>query len=87
MNEEPENEKTVIEYEQVSLKVPKRIRDFLRLMQKVNHEGPEEYLAYNAVMAVRADIDAGDVFIPEPHEVAELHGLNPVFREILGDSC
>jgi len=80
-------EKTEIEYEQVTIRVPKKIMDFLRLMQKLNHETPEEYMAYNVVDMVRADIDAGDVFIPEPHEVAELNGLTPVFKEILGSSC
>jgi hypothetical protein len=78
-----------VEYEQVTLRIPKKIMDFLRLTQKLNHEDPEKYLLHSLVDMVRADIDAGDVFVPEvpePAEVARIHGLTPVFKEVLGYS-
>lgn len=68
-----------IEYETVTVKVPKRIMDFLR-QNKALDMAPEEYLAYGIVDFVRADIDGG-VF-SDPKSIANGYRLNPVFKAV-----
>jgi len=76
--------KTKIEYEQVTIKVPKLVMDFLRSMEKTLDETAKEYIERNVVMVVRADID-GDAFVPYPEEVTKAWGLNPIFKAVLND--
>jgi hypothetical protein len=69
-----------IEYETVTLKIPKRLMAFLRC----NTQTPvEQYLEYTIVESVRADVDA-EVFALGPREIAESANLNPIFKEITG---
>lgn len=74
-----------IEYETVSLKVPKRIMDFLR-GQKDQSETVQEYLEYIIVDTVRSDITGYYFPMPEPaqepKELADNFGLNPIFKAI-----
>ncbi len=71
--------KEQIEFETVAGKVPKKIMAFL----KAFGENPEKYLEHVIVERVRADVDA-QVF-SDPHSVAEVFGLNQVFRAIVDD--
>lgn len=71
-----------IEFETVTVKVPKKIMDFLR-ESKVLDSTPEEYLAYSIVESVRADMDGG-VFL-DPKALADVSGLNPIFKALVND--
>ncbi len=74
-----------IEYEKVEIQVPKKIMDFLREMERITHEKPEEYMAYSIVSSVDADISCGETFVSSPQEMRKHYGLVPVFREILNE--
>jgi hypothetical protein len=83
-SEKPEP-KQEIEFENVTIKVPKLIMDFLRGREKDMDETAKEYIEYNVVQIVDSDIRAGDVFVQSPKEAAEGWKLNPVFRAIIND--
>lgn len=68
-----------IEYETVTVRVPKRIMDFLR-QHKALSTTAEEYIEYSIVDIVRSDIDGG-VF-SDPERIAEGYGLQSIFQEI-----
>lgn len=78
-------QKQEIEYETVAIKVPKRIVDFLRAHEKDMNMTAKEYIEYNVVCIVRADIDALDVFFPSAKEVADGWKLNSIFKAIVND--
>lgn len=66
-----------IEYEQVSLKVPKAVMDYLRRI----YGNAIKHLEYTVVDHVRADLEA-----MSGNQLAGLFGLEPVFKNILGKS-
>ncbi len=72
-----------IEYETITVRIPKKIMSFLRETKTLT-ETPEEYLEYTIVDSVRADIDGG-VF-SDPERIAEGYGLQPVFQAIVNDT-
>lgn len=74
-----------IEYEQIAVKVPKLILDFLRAHEQDMGMTAKEYIEHNVISAVRSDLDAGDVFHPEAKELAENWNLNPIFKVLLND--
>jgi hypothetical protein len=82
--EKPEP-KREIEYEQVTIKVPKAIMKFLRDREKNMDQTAKEYIEYNIVHIVNSDIRAGDVFVSDPEELADSWKLNPVFKAIIDD--
>jgi hypothetical protein len=72
-------EKTIapsIEYENVTIKVPKLIMDFLRKTE----DNPINWLEYTIVENVSAEIES-----MRPQRWADLFQLTPVFKKILGD--
>jgi len=75
---------TKIEYETVTLKVPKAIMKLLRDSEKSLEETATEYLEHSLVDMVRADIETQDCFVPTPRGIVELYNLDPVFKEITG---
>lgn len=70
---------TPVEYEQVTIKVPKLILEFLRKTDPDN-EGPTAWIEQTVVDDVRAQIEGADSL-----DWASCFGLGPVFREVLGD--
>lgn len=68
--------KSEIEFESVTVKVPKPVMEFLRKTES----DPIEALEYTIVESTRSYIDAID-----PDVVVNLFGLNTVFAEVLGD--
>ncbi len=73
-----------LELEEVTLRVPKLLMDFLRKHEKYLDEGlVQGYLERNIVACVRADIDALTVFVPDAEDVIEQHNLGPVFKAVL----
>jgi len=80
-----EKPKTVkIEYESVTLKIPKAIMKLLRDSEKSLEETAIEYLEHSLVDMVRADIETQDCFVLTPRQVVERYNLDPVFKEIIG---
>jgi len=67
-----------IVYEEITVKVPRAIMDFLR----ANEDKPIEYIEYSIVDFMHADVEAG-VF-NDPTRLAEKWCLNPVFQRIIG---
>jgi hypothetical protein len=84
MEKSKENGQEPIEYEMVTLNVPKNIMELLRDSEKSLEETPIQYLERCIVDLVRADIDAGDCFVSTPREIAERYKLDPVFKQITG---
>jgi len=76
---------TQIEYENVTVKVPKNIMRLLRDRQEDVEMSPTEYLEYVIVQIVHADIDVEEVFAPRPEKLIERYGLKPIFEKILND--
>lgn len=68
------SDKEKIEYESVTVKVPKRIMRFL----KAFYGDPEEWLEYRIVEVINSRIDA----IDKDH-VIDCFNLGPVFENIL----
>ena len=71
-----------IEYETVSVRLPKAIMDLLRDYV----ENPEEYLSVNIIASVKADIDAdfcsgGKGAIISYEKFLKRYGLNKVFND------
>ena len=76
-NVEKNLEKTQsIEYESVTVKVPKIVMDFYRKIES----NPIEALEYSIVDSARAQIEG-----MEGEEWIEIFGLKSVFHELLGD--
>lgn len=66
------------ERETVTIKVPKAVMNLLEAYSKRGlGMTANEYLEYSILQAVRADLDAGDVFTIEPQETIRLYDLNP----------
>ena len=81
----PETDKTPIEYEQVTVKIPKAVMDLLRHTQPIAGKTPEQYIEYYVVEGIRSRMDSGE-FLPTSKDVADQFNLNPVFKEILNDT-
>ena len=74
-----ENKTTVkIEYETVTLKIPLKLMDWLRSMEKAEGKTVIQQLEYDIVDRSRADIEA-----LTGQELIELFGLAPIFYELL----
>jgi hypothetical protein len=73
-----ESEQEQIEFESVTIKVPKNVMNLLRAYSKHGlGMTANEYLEYSILQAVRADLDVGDVFTLEPEEIINQYNLNP----------
>ena len=81
MNEKEETAK--IEYEQITLSIPKKILELLKNYECVTGSTPKEWLEYTLVDSVRSAIDGG-VFTPSAKWQADNFSLNPIFKEITG---
>lgn len=67
-----------IEFESITIKVPKNVMNLLRAYSKHGLEmTANEYLEYSILQAVKADLDIGDVFTLEPEEIINQYNLNP----------
>lgn len=77
-------EKPQIEYETVTVKIPKQVMELLRFSQIAFKMTPTEYIEYNILELVRADLDSGE-FLPSGKELADKFNINPIFKEILND--
>jgi hypothetical protein len=78
-------EQETIEYETVTLKIPKKVMKLLRDTDYLG-ETAEQYIERGIVDLVRADIDMGECFTPTPRQLTEQYGLDPIFKEITGST-
>jgi len=69
--------KEQIEFEEITIKLPKKIIDFITRM----YGDVKEYLEYHAVDWVRADIEC-----QTPKFLVEHFDLDDTFKAVLGDS-
>lgn len=70
------------EYVELTVKVPKKILDLLNDLEKFYGMTATEYIEYNIMWGVRADLDAtGDGPFFDPEKIVERYGL----KEILED--
>jgi hypothetical protein len=76
----PCSEERSVEFELVTLRVPKKIMEYLRMMEKANSETPTEYLEYSLVDVVRAELQA-----QTGKELCDLFDLNPIFKALVND--
>ena len=74
-----------IEYESVTVKMPKAVMDLLRYAQSITGNTPDQDIAYYAVESVKSRIEVNG-FSPSPKALAAQFNLNPVFKEILDDT-
>jgi len=73
----------MVEYENVTIKVPKPIMELLRSVQAITGETPEQDIEYSIVESIRSRLDSKDFITTEALD--DKFGLNPVFKEILDD--
>jgi len=78
-NRSMETKQLDIEYETISLRVPKKIMDFMRSIP-LNYPGPIEWLEFNIVDQIRADLEA-----TTGEEMINWYGLGSIFETILKD--
>ncbi len=71
-------QKPEIEYETITLKLPKKIMNWLRALQEGTGETPEEQLEYIILDEVRASIDG-----ITGTELIDWFGLDPIFLQLL----
>lgn len=76
--------KLEIEYESVTVKIPKNIMDLLRFRQKLTDETPESYVAYSIVENIRSQMDVNGL-MPTGRQLTDQFSLNKIFIEILDD--
>ncbi len=67
-----------IEFEQVTIKVPKPVMEFLR-QTDCDNQGPEAWIEWHVVDAVRAYLDA-----VKADELRDWFNLGPTFSKVLG---
>ena len=74
-----------IEFESVTIQVPKAVMDLLRYAQPTSGDTPEQDIEYYLVESVRSRLDV-NAFSPTAKDLTDKFGLNPVFKEILDDT-
>lgn len=82
--ENVQNDREPIEYETVTLKVPKKIMKLLRDSEMSLEESAIQYMERCIVDIIRADIETQDCFVLSPRRLVEKYNLDPVFKEIIG---
>lgn len=80
---EMEAKTKAIEFEEVTIKIPKAIMDLLRDAREAIELTPQQFFEYFIVEQVRSLIDYEDYFSPTPEQMTKKYNLNPVFKEIL----
>jgi hypothetical protein len=78
-------ENAQIEYEQVSIQLPRVVMKLLRDSEKTLGMSPQEYLECSVIRVVRADLDVGDVFNAGVKQTLKEYGLNSVFKAVIND--
>ena len=74
-----------IEYETITIEVPKQVMELLRSTESHTGMTSKEWIEYYVVETARSGLDS-DMFLPSPTELAKKFNLNPVFKEILNDT-
>jgi hypothetical protein len=67
-----------IEFESVTLKVPKNVLEYFRLQAKMDNETLEQNLAYHIVELCHSSMQG-----MSPNTLMEIFNVKPIFKEIL----
>jgi methylphosphotriester-DNA--protein-cysteine methyltransferase len=78
-NKTEENPQEEIVYEEITVRVPKKVMDLLRAFEKVIQITPKAYIEYNIIEVLRADLDADALFTME--KIVENFDLEPIFQQ------
>lgn len=70
-----------IEYEEITVKIPKAIMEFLKDHEGMLEEKTEDYLERCIVCSVSADIESQDCFVLSPIKMVKKYKLQPVFKK------
>lgn len=74
---------TEIEYEEVTIQVPKQVMEFLKSVEAIIEMTAKEWIERSTVDNVRAGIDSEE-FLQTPEQMANQFKLNPIFKELTG---
>ena len=69
------------EHVEVTLKLPKRLVDFLKDKEEITDMTVKEYLERAIIQSVGADLDEGDTFVPQPEEIIKKYGLKGILKD------
>jgi hypothetical protein len=70
-----------IEYEEITVKIPKAIIEFLKDHEDMLEEKAEEYLERCIVGVVSSDIESQDCFVLSPVKLVKKYKLEPIFKK------
>jgi len=70
-----------IEYEEITVKIPKAIMNFLKDHEDMLEEKTEDYLERCIVGSVAADIESQDCFVLSPKKMVKKYELQPIFKQ------
>jgi len=70
-----------IEYEEITVKIPRAIMNFLKDHEDMLEEKTEEYLERCIVGSVSADIESQDCFVLSPIKMVKRYGLKAAFKK------
>ena len=69
------------EHVEVTLKLPKRLVDFLKAKKEITDMTVKEYLERAIIQSVGADLEAKDTFVPQPEEIIEKYRLKDILKD------
>ena len=69
------------EHVEVTLRLPKRLVDFLEAKEEITDMTVKEYLERAIIQSVGADLEARDTFVPQPEEFIEKYGLKDILKD------
>lgn len=70
-----------IEYEEITVKIPKAIMEFLKDHEDMLEEKTEDYLERCIVGVVSSDIESQDCFVLSPVKLVKKYKLEPIFKK------
>lgn len=68
-------------YVELTVKLPKRLVDFLKGMEKTMGMSLEEFIEHSVVQTVGACLDSEDLFVPSSNDIIEKYGLEAILKE------
>ena len=69
------------EHVEVTVKLPKRLVDFLEAKKEITDMTVKEYLERAIIQSVGADLEAKDTFVPQPEEIIEKYRLKDILKD------
>lgn len=72
---------------EVSIKLPKKLMDFLKDMEQNMDMTVEQYLEYCIIEAVGADLDTMKFFLQKPKQLIKNYGLKDILKHTCISYC